>query len=108
MKLSNKHYDDLIASENDENFGNINMKYTHGLSCCMINGLQNIGNNRVESSCRCNRNNNIIDQLQLPATAESSGKAEIQAKKDASFHLLTYARPLQELTQARDHREPKR
>jgi hypothetical protein len=61
MKYSNKHYDDLIASENDENFGNINMKNTYGLSCCMLHGLENIENRRVESSSRYNRKNNIND-----------------------------------------------
>ncbi len=42
LKHSNKHYDDLMASETDENFGNINIKNTYGLSSCMLHGLQNI------------------------------------------------------------------
>jgi hypothetical protein len=48
-----------MASENHENFGNINMKYIYELSCCMLHGLQNIGNSSFESSSRYNRNNNI-------------------------------------------------
>jgi hypothetical protein len=62
MKHSNKHYDDLIASENDENFGNINMKNTYGLLFyAQLTAKYRKQYGRVESSCRYNRDTNIND-----------------------------------------------